>query len=125
MVLLRRIETFFQDLFTAAGGMVVLLGQCLFEARFVFSHARRFFRQLLEVGWNTLPLASMIGLFTGMITALQTGVELKNLGLHGQVGAIVGLSLVRETGPVFTAFIIAARVGASWAAELGTMSVSE
>jgi len=52
-------------------------------------------------------------------------VELKNLGLQQQVGTIVGLSLVREMGPVFTAFIIAARVGAAWAAEIGTMSVSE
>ena len=105
--------------------MLILLGQCLLEARFVFAGFGRFLRQILEVGWNTLPLASMIALFTGMITALQTGVELKNLGLEQQIGTVVGLSLVREMGPVFTAFIIAARVGAAWAAELGTMSVSE
>lgn len=122
---LKRIEGFFFELFTTAGGMLLLLVQCILEIRHVFSNARRILKMMLEVGWKTLPLASMIGLFTGMITALQTGVELKNLGLHEQIGTIVGLSLVREMGPVFTAFIIAARVGAAWAAEIGTMSVSE
>ncbi len=125
MVILTRIELFFVDLFGTAGGMLLLLGQCLLETRYLFSNMRRLLRQLVEVGWNTLPLATMIGVFTGMIVALQTGVELKNLGLQQQIGTIVGLSLVREMGPVFTAFIISARVGAAWAAELGTMSVSE
>jgi len=123
--ILKRIEAFFADLFTTAGGMVLLFLQCLLEVKFLVSNGRRIIKQMLEVGWNTLPLASMIALFTGMITTLQTGVELKKLGLQQQVGTIVGLSLVREMGPVFTAFIVAARVGASWAAEIGTMSVSE
>ena len=125
MIIISRIESFFAELFATAGGMILLLGQCLLEIRHLFSGIKRVLRQLVEVGWSTLPLASMIGLFTGMITALQTGVELKNLGLQHQIGTIVGLALVREMGPVFTAFIISARVGAAWAAELGTMSVSE
>ena len=125
MIILKRIQDFFLDLFASAGGMVLLLIECILELRYVFASPRRILIQFLEVGCNTLPLASMIALFTGMITALQTGVELKNLGLQEQIGTIVGLSLVREMGPVFTAFIVAARVGASWAAELGTMSVSE
>jgi len=125
ITVLKRIEAIFTDIFDTAGGMLLLLMQCLIEVKFVLSSARRVLRQMLEVGWNTLPLASMIGMFTGMITSLQTGVELKNLGLQQQIGAIVGLSLVREMGPVFTAFIVAARVGASWAAEIGAMSVSE
>jgi phospholipid/cholesterol/gamma-HCH transport system permease protein len=125
ITVLKRIEAIFTDIFDTAGGMLLLLMQCLIEMKFVLSSARRVLRQMLEVGWNTLPLASMIGMFTGMITSLQTGVELKNLGFQQQIGAIVGLSLVREMGPVFTAFIVAARVGASWAAEIGAMSVSE
>jgi len=125
ITVLKRIEAIFTDIFDTAGGMLLLLMQCLIEVKFVLSSARGVLRQMLEVGWNTLPLASMIGMFTGMITSLQTGVELKNLGLQQQIGAIVGLSLVREMGPVFTAFIVAARVGASWAAEIGAMSVSD
>ena len=125
MNLWRRIEHLFADLFTTAGGMVLLCGKCVLDGRYIFRNFQRPLSQMLEVGWNTLPLASMIGVFTGMITALQTGVELKNLGLQQQVGTVVGLSLVREMGPVFTAFIISARVGSAWAAEIGTMSVSE
>ncbi|HRR32285.1 MAG TPA: ABC transporter permease, partial [Candidatus Sumerlaeia bacterium] len=98
--LFKRIEAVFSDIFLTAGGMVLLLGECIIELKYFASNARRIIRQMMEVGWNTLPLASMIGLFTGMITSLQTGVELKNLGLQQQVGTIVGLSLVREMGPV-------------------------
>ncbi|MBN1900179.1 ABC transporter permease [Candidatus Sumerlaeota bacterium] len=125
LTLLKNIEFFFFALFHTSGGMLLLSFQCVLEFRHLFANSRRILKMMLEVGWKTLPLASMIGLFTGMITALQTGVELKNLGIHEQIGTIVGLSLVREMGPVFTAFIIAARVGAAWAAEIGAMNVSE
>ena len=125
MTIFKRIQDFFSDLFVTTGGMVLLLVQCIAELRYAFTSPKRVLVQMLEVGCNTLPLASMIALFTGMIITLQTGVELKKLGLEQQIGTIMGLSLVREMGPVFTAFIIAARVGAAWAAELGTMSVSE
>jgi len=57
--------------------------------------------------------------------ALQTGLELRKFGLQEIVGGVVGLSVTREMGPVITAFILAARVGAAMAAELGTMKVSE
>jgi len=121
----RRFESAFEYLFTATGGMALLLAEILRNIRHVSADRRRILRQMLEVGWNTLPLASMIGFFTGMITSLQTGMELKTLGLHHQIGSIVGISLAREMGPVFAALIVAARVGAAWTAEIGTMSVSE
>jgi phospholipid/cholesterol/gamma-HCH transport system permease protein len=60
-----------------------------------------------------------------MVTALQTGLELKELGLVEAVGTVVGLSVVQEMGPVITAFIICGRVGAAMTAELGTMNVTE
>jgi phospholipid/cholesterol/gamma-HCH transport system permease protein len=81
---------------------------------------------LNRVGVDSIPLVLMIGIFTGMVVALQTGIALKEgFGAEGQLGTIVGLTLVREMGPVITAFIIAGRVGSSIAAELGTMAVSE
>ncbi len=105
--------------------MIQLFLRSLREARFArrkFSHV---LRQMQEIGYNTFPLTAMVGLFTGMIVALQTGLELKNFSLQQIIGGIVGLSLTREMGPVITAFIIAGRVGAAMAAELGTMKVSE
>lgn len=122
---LKRIESWFADLFQTSGGMVLLAGRCIMDVRFLPRDRKRFMQRVGEVGWHTLPIAALIGVFTGMITSLQTGTELKELGLQQSIGSIVGLSLVREMGPVFTAFIVAARVGAAWAAEIGTMEVSE
>ncbi len=119
------LEGYFQRMFLMAGEMVLLFGRALGETR----HAPRKFpavlRQMLHIGYHTLPLTAMVGLFTGMIVALQTGIELRKFGLQQIVGGVVGLSVTREMGPVITAFIIAARVGAAMAAELGTMKVGE
>lgn len=119
------IDRMFAGLFLTSGGMVLLFGHSLVESRHAFHKFSEVLRQMRLIGYNTLPLTAMVGLFTGMIVALQTGVELKNFGLQQIVGGIVGLSVTREMGPVITAFIIAGRVGAAMAAELGTMKVGE
>ena len=74
---------------------------------------------------QTLGVVLLVGLFMGMIVALQTGIELARLGQQDQIGTIVSLSMVREMGPFTTAIILAATVGSALAAELGTMSVSD
>ena len=123
--MLTYIENVFGRLFLLSGEMMILFVQSVYGIRHAFTNLRRTLRQMEEIGVNTLPLAVMIGLFTGMVVALQTGTELKELGLEDAVGAIVGLSMVREMGPVITGFIIAGRMGAAMAAELGTMAVTE
>lgn len=118
----RRAETLFNE----TGRVSMLFGRGLIETPSLAPGWRRFIIQLGRVGTDSLPLVLMIGLFTGMVVALQTGIELKEaFGAEEYVGPIVGLSLVREMGPVITAFILAGRVGSSIAAELGTMTVSE
>lgn len=112
-------------MFERAGGFLVLLARTCYECRWFWRDPRRLIGQLMEIGVNTLPLAAMIGVFTGMVVALQTGYELKRFGLEDRVGSIVGLALVREMGPVITSFLVAGRVGSSMAAELGTMAVTE
>jgi len=67
----------------------------------------------------------LVGVFIGMIVALQTGLELSRFGQQDQIGTIVALSMCREMGPFITATILAATVGSALAAELGTMSVSD
>lgn len=123
--ILDKIERFFYLFFVMSGEMLSLFVLSIYEIRDFPRSLGRILRQMLEIGFNTLPLALMIGLFTGMIVALQTGIELKTMGLERAVGSIVGLSLVREMGPVITAFIVSGRVGSAMAAELGTMAVSE
>ena len=81
--------------------------------------------QMARVGAETLPIASLTALFIGMVLALQSGDTLERFGLAESLGALVPLAMVREMGPVFLAVLLAGRVGAGFAAELGTMTVSE
>ena len=83
------------------------------------------FRQMLEIGVNSLPVVLITAVFTGMVLALQSYTGFKRFGAEGLVGSIVALSMTRELGPVLTALIVTGRAGASMAAELGTMRVTE
>ena len=80
---------------------------------------------MLEIGINSLPVVLVTALFTGMVLALQSYTGFKRFGAEGLVGSVVALSMTRELGPVLTALIVTGRAGASMAAELGTMRVTE
>ncbi|MEE2885922.1 MAG: ABC transporter permease [Planctomycetota bacterium] len=86
---------------------------------------RFFMDQAYTVGVRALPVTSVVALFAGMILALQTGIELQRLGQGSMIGTVTALSMCREMGPFMTALILAATVGSSMAAEIGTMKVSE
>ena len=85
----------------------------------------RFIDQAKRTGFDSLPIVSLIGLFIGMILALQTAVLMQRLGSEMYIASIVALSLVRELGPVITSLVVAGRVGAAITAELGSMQVTE
>jgi phospholipid/cholesterol/gamma-HCH transport system permease protein len=88
--------------------------------------ARNLFIQCNEIGARSFPVTSLTALFTGMVLALQTGYSFRkvfNEPLY--VGTVVGVSLLKELGPVLTALVVSGRVGAAIAAELGTMNVTE
>ncbi len=81
--------------------------------------------QVYHIGYRSLSLTNLVAIFTGMVLALQFIVGLERFGLKLYVGQVVGIAIVRELGPVLTALMVAARVGAGIAAELGSMTVSE
>ena len=81
--------------------------------------------QLVVCGISPLPVVAIVGVFTGMILALQIGVELAEYGQGERVSDIIGVILFREMGPFMTAMILTASVGSAMAAEIGTMAVSE
>jgi phospholipid/cholesterol/gamma-HCH transport system permease protein len=81
--------------------------------------------QMFSSGVRPLPVTTFVAVFSGMILALQTGIELRSTGTHTLIGNIVAISICREMGPFITAVILAATVGSAMAAELGTMNVSE
>ena len=81
--------------------------------------------QLYQGAIQGIHVVLLVGLFIGMIVSLQTGIELARIGQQDQIGTVVAVSMVREMGPFITGTILAATIGSSIAAELGTMAVSD
>jgi phospholipid/cholesterol/gamma-HCH transport system permease protein len=88
-------------------------------------YPKLFLQQAEEVGVQSLPVVLLTALFTGMVLALQSYVGFHRFGAESMVATVVSLSMLRELGPVLVGLMVAGRVGASFAAELGTMRVSE
>jgi phospholipid/cholesterol/gamma-HCH transport system permease protein len=82
-------------------------------------------RQMVRVGFDSIPVVFLTTLFTGMVMALQTYNGFARFHAEGWVGSVVALSLTRELSPVLTALMVTGRVGSAMAAELGTMRVTE
>lgn len=78
-----------------------------------------------QVGVMSLPVVALTGTFIGMVLAVQSYYQFRELGLETRLGAVINMSLVRELGPVLAATMLAGRVGSAMAAELGTMRVTE
>ncbi|MBX3025770.1 MlaE family lipid ABC transporter permease subunit [bacterium] len=78
-----------------------------------------------RAGYEALPIVTLISFLMGLITAFQAAVQLRQFGADIYVASLVGLSVTRELGPLMTAIIAAGRSGAAFAAEIGTMKVSE
>jgi phospholipid/cholesterol/gamma-HCH transport system permease protein len=83
------------------------------------------FQQMDTIGVGSLFIVCLIGLFTGLIMAMQMARVLNQYGAQGQVGVIVSVAIVREMGPVLTAVLVAGRVSSGIASELGSMKVTE
>jgi phospholipid/cholesterol/gamma-HCH transport system permease protein len=86
---------------------------------------RELVRQMDEVGTKSLPLILLAGAAIGVVISLQTRASFVRFGVKSLLPVIIVLSVVRETGPIITAFIFAGRVGAGIGAELGSMRVTE
>jgi phospholipid/cholesterol/gamma-HCH transport system permease protein len=86
---------------------------------------RRSISQAMEVGVRALPILSLITFFIGLILALQSAYELRRFGAINYVAATVAVSMSRELGPLITAIVVIGRSGSAFAAEIGTMKVTE
>jgi phospholipid/cholesterol/gamma-HCH transport system permease protein len=81
--------------------------------------------QALDVGVRALPILSLITFFIGLILALQSAYELRKFGAINFVASAVAISMTRELGPLITAIVVIGRSGSAFAAEIGTMKVTE
>jgi phospholipid/cholesterol/gamma-HCH transport system permease protein len=82
-------------------------------------------RQMVEIGYYSLPVVGLTAIFTGMVLVLQTYTGFSDYAAESSIPLIVVRSLTRELGPVLAALMVAGRVGAAMAAEIGTMRVTE
>jgi phospholipid/cholesterol/gamma-HCH transport system permease protein len=86
---------------------------------------RQFLRAFVEIAWFSLPVVALTAVFTGMVLALQSFTGFARFNAQSAVASVVVLSLTRELGPVLAGLMVAGRIGASFAAEIGTMRVTD
>jgi len=86
---------------------------------------RMFAISFAEFAFFSLPMVALIGLFTGMVLALQSSTGLSRFNAEAEIANLVVISMTRELGPVLTAVMVAGRVGAATAAQIGTMRVTD
>jgi phospholipid/cholesterol/gamma-HCH transport system permease protein len=86
---------------------------------------RLILRQVLDIGYFSLPVVGLTALFTGMVLALQSYTGFSRFNAESAVATVVVLSVTRELGPVIAGLMVAGRVGAAMAAEIGTMRVTD
>ena len=82
-------------------------------------------RQLVEMGYYSLPVVGLTALFTGMVLALQSYTGFARFNAEGAIAGVVVLSMTRELAPVLAGLMVSGRIGAAMAAEIGTMRVTE
>lgn len=107
------------------GAIVIFFGQALRAMVSRPFYLKNLLKQMEQIGVNSVPVVLTTAISTGMVLALQSYTGFKRFGAESLIGAVVSLSMTRELGPVLTGLMVAGRAGASMAAELGTMRVTE
>ncbi len=122
---LARSQRLFADSCEGAGYTLDLFFRAAVRLRRLGRKKEEVLRLLHVCSFGSMPVVFIIALFTGMILSLQTGIQLQRYGQEASLGYIVSAAMCREMGPVFTAIALAGLVGSTFAAEIGTMKVSE
>ncbi|MEA2562818.1 MAG: phospholipid/cholesterol/gamma-HCH transport system permease protein [Acidobacteriota bacterium] len=115
----------FERYFTEMGRFIQLVGRIFAWTPRRPYDVRELFRQMVKVGFNSIPVVLLTAMFTGMVMALQMFTVLRRINAESFVGSGVSLSMVRELAPVLSGLIVAGRAGSAMGAELGTMRVTE
>lgn len=118
-------QLWFENACAGAGYTLDLLGRATAQIVQIGRKRKETVQQLSLCTLGSLPVVFITALFTGMIVSLQTGQVLRDFGQESSLGYIVTIGMCREMGPVFTCLALAGLVGSTYAAEIGTMRVSE
>lgn len=111
--------------FAAIGRVTLFAWRTVVHALAPPYYPARFFDQLMQIGWFSLPVVGLTAIFTGAALAQQIYVGGSRLNAQSAVPAIVVIGIVRELGPVLVGLMVAGRVSSAMAAEIGTMRVTE
>lgn len=113
------------NLLELTGSVCIFISRALsglFQRPFYF---KSFLHQLVIIGFYSLPVVGMTAIFSGAVLALQSYTGFSRFSAESSIATVVVLSITRELGPVLAGLMVAGRVGASIAAEIGTMRVTE
>ena len=115
----------FLGFLAAAGRLAIFAGLALATALTPPFYFRAILLEMVNIGYFSLPVVGLTAVFTGMVLALQSYTGFSRFSAEGAVATVVVLSVTRELGPVISALMVAGRVGAAIAAEIGTMRVTD
>jgi phospholipid/cholesterol/gamma-HCH transport system permease protein len=107
------------------GRLTLFTGRAVYYAVQPPYYWRLLLRQMVEIGYYSLPVVGLTAIFTGMVLALQSYTGFTRFNAEAAIPNVVVLSMTRELGPVLAGLMVAGRIGAAIAAEIGTMRVTE
>lgn len=125
MKFLQSIGRFTFGFLATSGRISVFTATALMHAVRPPFYPRIILKQMIEIGYFSLPVVGLTAVFAGMVLALQSFTGFSRFSAEGAVANVVVLSITRELGPVLAGLMVSGRIGASMAAEIGTMRVTE
>jgi phospholipid/cholesterol/gamma-HCH transport system permease protein len=123
--LLQPLGRAFLGFLEAAGRIAIFTGIAVTHCVRPPYYPRLILRQLIEIGYYSLPVVGLTAIFTGMVLALQSYTGFTRFNAESAIPNVVVISITRELGPVLAGLMVAGRIGAAMAAEIGTMRVTE
>ena len=125
MNILQHIGALFLGFLASVGRIAAFAGDAVKNCFIPRFYIRNIFKQMIDIGYNSLPVVGLTAIFTGAVLALQSYTGFSRFSAESAIPNVVVLSMTRELGPVLAGLMVAGRVGAAMAAEIGTMRVTE
>ena len=113
------------SLMRAVGALVLFANKAVMPIISPPWYGKQIIRQMIDIGFYSLPVIGMTAIFTGAVLALQSYSGFSRFSAESSIPTVVVLSITRELGPVLAGLMVAGRIGAACAAEIGTMRVTE
>jgi len=122
---LSRVADWILEQIEDVGRMAIMVASAFRALPRAWRSRKLILEQMVQMGFDSMPLVALISLFTGAVAAWQAAYQIQGFVPIKYLGSIIGRNVMIELGPVLTALVVAGRIGAAMAAELGTMKVTE